>query len=332
VVRRPELTGQEVKPMSSIRVWLSEFTGQRRVFSVTVLTALGFSGFFGLVVLQPDLFAKLLGRETAGHISHHFREHHHRVHDLTYALLLGTAVVGSVGQLVAPKKVAGQLMALMPFVGLTLTLALTNTAVLSIPWVVVGASTLLATILHPTGRAFFSSFGISRVNRVMLALVTLAAVPLLTFASTNIVLQRTVTNEHAALGHYGFMAAFGFTVIGVGILASLRPDGWRFAAWVGGLLPMLLGLASLVFPDVESSLGLVWILAAIIWGITFVVAAELIHRRAPLPADNGQMADLPRGAASMPTWVYVLGSSAIIVLVLLLVIQHLAGGGTGHHT
>jgi hypothetical protein len=110
---------------------------------------------------------------------------------------------------------------------------------------------------------------------VLLALVIIAAVPLLALASTNIGLQRTVTNDHAALGHYGFMAAFSFTVIAVGFLASLRLDGWRLTAWVGGLLPALLGLASLVFADVASSLSLAWALVAIAWGVGFVVTAEL---------------------------------------------------------
>lgn len=88
-------------------------------------------------------------------------------------------------------------------------------------------------------------------------------------------LQRTVTNDHAALGHYGFIAAFSFTVIGVGLLASLRPDGWRLTASVAGFLPALLGLASVVFSDADSSLGLVWALAAIAWGVVFVAAVEL---------------------------------------------------------
>jgi hypothetical protein len=106
--------------------------------------------------------------------------------------------------------------------------------------------------------------------------------PLLAFASTNIGLQGTVTDEHAALGHYGFMAAFSFTVIGVGLLASFRSDGWRLTAWVAGLLPALLGLTSVVFPDVGSSLGLVWSVAAVAWGVGFVAAAELTRtRRAP---------------------------------------------------
>jgi hypothetical protein len=70
------------------------------------------------------------------------------------------------------------------------------------------------------------------------------------------------------------MAALAFTVIGVGLVASLRPDGWRLTTWVAGLLPAVLGVWSLLFPDVSSSLGLGWALAAIAWGAVFVAAAE----------------------------------------------------------
>jgi hypothetical protein len=108
----------------------------------------------------------------------------------------------------------------------------------------------------------------------MLALVGIAAVPLLALASTNIRLQGSVTSYHAFLGHYAFLAAFGFTVIGVGVLASLRSDGWRLTAWVAGLLPALVGVWSVLFPDADSSFGLGWALAAIAWGAVFVAVAE----------------------------------------------------------
>jgi hypothetical protein len=308
------------------------FSRQRRGFSIAVLATLGFSALFGLVVLEPELFARVLGRETAGHISHHFREHQHRVHDLTFALLLGTAVVGLVAQLRDPRKVATQLMALMPFAGLILAVALTNGSVLSIPWVGLGASTLLATILHPAGRHLLSSLHVSRVNPLLLALVAIAAVPLLALASHDIQLQRTVSNDHAALGHYGFMAAFSFTAIGVGILASLRPDGWRLTAWGAGLLTAFLGVASLVFPDVESSLGRAWGLAAIAWGVAFAAAAELIRSRGRRAEESAPRVVLPGATTRWPTWVYVLGSGAIVVLALLMVLQHLMGGGPGRHS
>jgi hypothetical protein len=258
---------------------MSEVGWRRTAFSLVLLVSLGLVGFIGVVLFQPDLISGLLGHSTAGHISRHFKDPQHRVHDLTFSFLFGTAVVGMLAQLRSPSQnVAGQLMALIPWVALGLAFARAPHWVPFAPAPILAALTLLAIILHPTGRGFFRSFSVSRVNRVMLALVIIAAVPLLAFASTNIGLQRTVANDHAALGHYGFMAAFSFTVIGVGLLASLRPDGWRLTAWVAGFLPVLLGLASLVFPDVDSSLGLIWALTAVAWGVGFVAAAELTRR------------------------------------------------------
>jgi hypothetical protein len=250
------------------------------LFALVVLVTLALVGFIGVVLVQPKLIAGLLGQETAGHISGHFRSLNHRVHDLAFGFVFGTAIVGMLAQLRTPSQnVAGQLMALIPWVGLMLAFVLANAPLPFAAAPILAAFTLLATILHPTGRDFFRSFSVSRVSRVMLGLVIIAAVPLLAFASTNIGLQRTVTNDHAALGHYGFLAAFSFTVIGVGLLASLRPDGWRLTAWVAGLLPALLGLTSVVYSDVASSLGLVWSLTAIAGGVGFVAAAELTRSR-----------------------------------------------------
>lgn len=147
---------------------------------------------------------------------------------------------------------------------------------------------VVAALVHPTGRDFFRSFSIARVSRVMLALVGLVAVPLIAFASTNIGLQRTVTDSHGSMGHFGFMAAFAYTVIAVGVLASQRADGWRAPAWVTALLPAVLGLTSILFPYAASSLELWWALAAIAWGLVFLVSAELtkpadgpVRQRAP---------------------------------------------------
>jgi fatty acid desaturase len=94
-------------------------------------------------------------------------------------------------------------MALSPFVALALAAAVTNVWVLSVPWVAVSVPTVVATMLHPTGRHLFRSLGVSRVDRVLLALVVVAAGPLLVFAWTNIGLQRAGPTDHALLGHYG---------------------------------------------------------------------------------------------------------------------------------
>jgi hypothetical protein len=270
--------------MHKLRPWITEVRRQRLGFTLVVLVTIGLFGFIGAVLFLPDLARGLVGPTAAGHAGQHFSTPSHRVHDLTFSFLFATAAVGLLAQLRNPSQnVAGQLMALIPWVGLALVIPLTNywvprgTGFQIIATVLFGGLTLSATMLHPAGRRLFGSFRISRMNRAMLAMVIVAAVPLLAFASTNIRLQRTGAggDEHFDLGHYGFMTALSFTVIVLGLLASLRPDGWRLTAWVTGILPALLGLASLVYPDVNSSLGLVWALAAIAWGVMFVAVAEL---------------------------------------------------------
>lgn len=248
------------------------------VFAFYVLVTLGVAGYMGFMVGQMTLGIDVYLPGMFGQMTHGQTESH-RVHDLTYAFIFTTGAVGVLAQLRQPaRNVAGMLMALVPFAGLLLAAALVGEyrRILQFnPLYLVAAVSAVAAVLHPAGRDFFGSFRVSRVNSVMLALVAIAAVPLISFASTNIRLQKTVLDDHAFVGHYAFMAAFSFTVIGIGVLASLRPDGWRLPAWVAGLLPVLLGVTSLVFQDASSSLSVGWALAAIAWGTVFVATAEL---------------------------------------------------------
>jgi len=240
-------------------------------FASALLITLALAGLIGLMVFLMQLQPGFMGMA-------HGTEPEHRTHDVVYGFLFTTAVVGILAQLRRPSKnVAGMLMALIPWFALLLAAVLSTDAgvILSTERLFVAVGTVIAALLHPAERAFFRSFSIARINWVMLALVGIAAVPLLAFASTNIGLQGTVTDEHAAMGHYGFMAAFSFTLIGVGILASLRSDGWRLTAWIASLLPALFGVISLMNPDTSSSLGPLWAVAAIAWGVAFVATAEL---------------------------------------------------------
>jgi hypothetical protein len=215
-----------------------------KAFLLVVILTLGLFVLIGIVLVQPGLIAGPLGQEMAGHIGGHFRDPHHRIHDLTFSLLLGAAALGMLAQLRKPAaNVAAQVMALIPLAALALIAVFTNRWVFA-PLPLLGALTLLATVLHPSTSDLFRRISVSRVNRAMLALVAIAAVPFSAFAFTNLGLQTTVSDEHAALGHYGFMAAFSVTVVGAGLLASLRLDGWWIPAWMAGLLPSILGLAS----------------------------------------------------------------------------------------
>lgn len=243
-------------------------SARRLAFYVVVVLTLALAGLFASMVLLMNVMPGFMNMT-------HFTEEHHRIHDLTFSLLNGAVVVGMLAQLRGPtRNVAGQVMALVPFASLLLAVALTNTWVMSPPWLILGASTVVSTMFHPAGDPFRWFRG-SRWDRTMLALVGVAALPLLGYAWTNIGLQRVGPTDHALAGHYGFMTAFTFTVIAVGVIASARPAGWRLTAWVGGALPIVLGAASLTYPHADSSLEPMWAAAAILWGVAFVATAEL---------------------------------------------------------
>jgi len=311
------------------------------LFTLTILVTVGLAGLIGLMVLMMQLQPGFMGMA-------HFTERHHRVHDVTFGLLVGTAVVGLCAQLRAPSKnVAGQLMAVIPWAALGVISFLTSTPIRFAPFPLFVALTLLSTALHPRRREMFRAFGASRVNWVLLALVVVVAIPLLTVASSNIRLQRTLTNDHATLGHYGFMASLSITVIVVGILASLRPDGWRLTAWVAGLIAFLFGLVSLLYRGVDSSLGIAWAIAAIVWGIAFVAAAELTRGARALTRTEAQRAHVTTSSqstgdetivgpiaertTSAPRWVYPTALLAVVLVALSVIILHVTGGGFRGH-
>ncbi len=268
------------------------------IFAFYVVATFGLAGFIGLMFGQMAWQLDVFLPGGFGRMQHGAAESH-RIHDFTFGFLITTGIVGVLAQLQRPaNNVAGMVMALVPFVGLALAAVFSDADVIERnPLYLVAAVTAVAALLHPTGRAFFRSFNVAGINWAMLALVGVAAVPLLAFTIDNIELQETVADDHAGLGHYAFMAAFGFTVIGVGLLASLRPDGWRLAAWAAGLLPALVGGLSVIYPDLNSSLGLGWGVAAIAWGVAFVATAELTKsvKSRKLLGSWGEMPNAERG-------------------------------------
>lgn len=245
---------------------------RRLAFRVAVVLTLALAALFASMVVLMNVMPGFMNMT-------HFTEEHHRIHDLTFSLLNGTVVAGMLAQLRSPtRNVAGQLMALVPFAALLLAAALTNGWVLSPPWLILGVSAVVSTMFHPAGDPLRWFRG-ARPDPALLILTALGALPLLVSACTNIGLQRAGPTDHALAGHYGFMAAFTFTVIAVGLIASGRPAGWRLTAWVTGFLPIVLGAASFAYyPHADSSLEPVWAAAAILWGAAFIATAELRRR------------------------------------------------------
>ncbi|HEY4497597.1 MAG TPA: hypothetical protein VJC20_02480 [Candidatus Paceibacterota bacterium] len=306
--------------------------GWRRIaFSLVVLAYLAW-----LAIINALMFLPALGLlpDNALSAMEHFGDFmstgdtHNLIHELVFAFIIGTAGVGLLSQLWKPKEnYAGQWVAMIAWGAMIFTAIITGNWVPQPLFITFGGLTIIATFLHPAGRGLFSWLRTPRVNKTLLVLVIVAAVPLLFFAVENINLQRdgamspsenggvfnffghTIPQhgednpsefsdssvgsaiadtqeeeakhdmEHITVGHYRSMAAYSLIIILIGILASFRPGGWRFAMWVAGLLAIILGLASVVLPSAESSLGLVWGLVAIVWGIAFIAVGEFDRRK-----------------------------------------------------
>ena len=120
-----------------------------------------------------------------------------------------------------------------------------------------------------------------RASPVLLALLIAAALPLSLYGVGQAELQRTDdTSPHAAFFHWVETSFHAFAVLGLGLLAAMRPAVHRMAAWMAGLSMVVLGAASLLFPTHASSLPAAWAAAAIGGGMAFVAVAEWEARRA----------------------------------------------------
>lgn len=88
-------------------------------------------------------------------------------------------------------------------------------------------------------------------------------------------------------GHWSAMGAFNLILIGLALLAAVRPPGWRLPAWSAGLSAVLFGVASIANPGDASAINAYWSVIAIAWGIGFIVIAEVTRRdSAPSPVAN----------------------------------------------
>lgn len=226
----------------------------------------------------------------------------HRIHDLSFALIFWAMVLGMAAQLRSPRRnLGGQLMAIVPLVALLVAIAITGVWDVLQMIVILGTFVGVATLLHPAGLDLLRWPDVSRVSKVLLALVVVAALPVLLFSAGQIDLQTAdhsqhdhaeggadaaEHDEHVEAGHFMLQAAFGFLVLGVGVLASLRPPGWWLPAGYTGVAASLFGIASVVYPTHASSAGGVWGVAALAWGLAFLAASGR-QRRSDAPSPYG---------------------------------------------
>ena len=201
----------------------------------------------------------------------------HQIHDTLAAILLWSALVGVLLQAVRPNRQVGGMQQ-----SLAVLLSI-NAAVLlgkfSFPPILIFLGLAVATaVFHPARHDLLPRF--DRANWPLLGLALLAAIPLLLFASEQIRLQglHIPNDTHAEVGHWALMGGYGIAILLLGLLAGLRPSGWRVPAWSAGLLAILMGFASLVLHG-ASALSPLWGVLAMVWGIVFIGASERIYRQ-----------------------------------------------------
>ncbi|RDZ43599.1 hypothetical protein C5B91_02200 [Haloferax sp. Atlit-10N] len=195
----------------------------------------------------------------------------HRLHLMVIAANVWIIILGVASQLYRPLK----RVALMQVAFAVTTLVLVGTIVGGgpveevVPFFVL---TGLMGLFHPAGRDVISVG--DDYSPALLGLVAVAALPVLAFAVNQFGLQAT-GDIHAVAGHYMEMTTMAIGLLLLGLVAAAGAPGHRFVAWLTGGLAVYFGAVSLVFPTQVSSVGTMWAVALVVWGLAFVVASEL---------------------------------------------------------
>lgn len=273
---------------------------RRAVFYVAVLAALGL-----FAIMLRDLLPLVV---TAWYVD----VGPHRLHDLNFLALVWLGLFGLASQLYGPEdRVTAVVIPVLVMAPLATMAFATGSPIAMLPAVFTAVG-LVVVALHPAGRSLFQIERVTPVDRGLLGLVLVAAIPLVVYAADQLVKQFTVVDEHAALVHYGAMAVLALLVVALGALAAVRRRDWRFAAWAAGALPIYLGVSSFAFPVLASSVGPFWGGLAVAWGLGFVGAVEVtrggsepvrIERTTDIEAPPEQVWDLVNDFDRMTEWV-----------------------------
>ena len=197
----------------------------------------------------------------------------HRFHDLSWGVLEGAVIlVGLVVSLWRPARrpIAFQQVGVGVAALLVTMLLIRETDVAT--FVVMGLI-VVAGLLHPARRL------LARVNPVdapALLVAALVAAPLVWYAIGEAALHRAgpTDDPHVAMAHYAGTTAAALAVAGLAFLAASRQPGRRLVVVSAATGLAVLGIASLIWPDIASSFGVLGGVAALA-GAAAVLAAGL---------------------------------------------------------
>lgn len=239
---------------------------RRLAFYVTVVAVLAL-----MLVFLGDTLAFVFTAWTVGEPGVH------HLHDLALVTMLWTVVLGLLVQLHEPERqVAGIQQAVL--VNVVITGANVLTGFIFPPALILGGLLLVAFALHPAGRDVLRVRTAGSVSPVLVGLVVLAGIPFAVYAADQFALQAS-GDVHAQLDHYADMVTSSLLVLLLGLLASLKPVGWRVSLWSAAGLAGVLGATSILHPTLASGVGPSWGGLALLWAAGFVAAGEVSHRR-----------------------------------------------------
>ena len=202
----------------------------------------------------------------------------HVVHYLAISATHWSFLIGLASQLRDPLSKIAPMWQVTAGVGLvTLTYPFADISRIPPPVFVIIGLALAAGLLHPA-KIFHRRP--TPWNPKLSIVALLAAVPTLLLIVDQLGLQSSgvETDTHWQGLHYNFMAEYGIVLLLVLALGASSLPGWRFSMWTGAFLTTLMGLGFVVYPDIASSQGLFWGVAAIGFGIAWLLVGENRHR------------------------------------------------------
>lgn len=233
---------------------------------------------FQIALALPVLFPVI------GQIEPSMAGNPHLLHDVAFFGLIWAGLIGMIAQLSkSARRVAGlqqTLVVLAAFVvgivlmGLTVDVGLYA----DLPFfAIIFGPAVVAALLHPAGRKLLRTRTDGMFSPVLAGLVVVAAIPLVAYMAEQFALQGS-SDMHAAVNHYAGMVVYSVVVVALALLSSLKPMGWRIPLFTAAGMALLLGLASVVLPEMASSVGTMWGGAAIAWAVLFAVVGLLSGR------------------------------------------------------
>ena len=248
-------------------------------------------------VLPVALFGPFLAFPLWGWFDVAMTQNIHFIHELGFMGVVLVGIIGLATQLYKPaKRVAGLQQALIVFAAFLVTMTGftiagdSNILVDATFFAIIFGPAVIAALLHPTGRKLLSTRTAGRFSPIMAGLAVVAAIPLGAYIVGQFGLHWS-GDAHAVINHYAGMIVYSGVLVALGLLASLKPIGWRIPLFSAAGLALVIGVAGVLYPETASSVGTMWGGAAIAWAVLFAVVGEWSARRGD---ETRRVADEPK--------------------------------------